>query len=103
MESSNQPETEAGANACSASRGSLESAINARRKEAIGEVLIEWGGYSVGDFVFVERTKGDGWTVSMPMTQPEIEEQKAKGSALRDWLTVMCVPYKMVRMVLPAT
>ncbi len=81
-------------------RGSLASALNARREQSIGQVLVAWGSYKVGDFVFVKRT-GSTWVVSMPMTPGQIADQESRGSLLRDWLTVVSVPAGFVRVVLP--
>lgn len=80
-------------------RGSLVSALNARKDETIGQVFVPWGCYRDRDFVFV-RDDGGSYTVSMPMTPQQILEEVARGSLLREWLTVMNVPKSYVRIVL---
>lgn len=81
-------------------RGSLEAALNARRNEKIGVVVKPWNSYTTGDFVFVEECESGNLVVSMPMLPDEIERQKAKGSALRDWSCVVGVPSDRVKIVL---
>lgn len=86
-------------NVYEADRGSLAAALFARRDEAIGEVVVAWDGYRLGDFVFVDECES-GLVVSMPMTPQQISEQKSNGSLLREWLTIIGVPRTYVRVVL---
>lgn len=82
-------------------RGSLACALNARKSECIGVVVESFDYYKLGDFVFIdEDNDGTTWTVSKPMTQKELDEQRVSRSLLRDIGTIMFVPKKYVKRVL---
>ena len=73
----------------------------AAKEERIGRIVEawRWGPYKTGDYVFVWDYGAD-YTTSLPMTPEQIEGEKAKGSGLRDWLTVMSVPKRYVEIVI---
>lgn len=85
-----------------AGRGTLQNAMNVRRRDGqrIGQVVNEWGYYRNGDFVIVQGQDNGTCTVEMPMSAESIAENKAKGSLIETFLTIINVPSTRVKIVL---
>lgn len=80
-------------------RGTLACAINAAREHSVGQILIDFAGYTCGDFVLV-NDEHDEFIISQALTQREIKEREAAGSLIREICTIIGVPRSYVKIIL---